>query len=76
MKYKITALLIEVIQPLLTISYPCLCIAGRNFISISIKVLKMTSRHDCLEVFLMKIKEEINSSITSQAYSLYTLLNL
>ena len=24
MKYKITALLIEIVQPLLTVSYPCL----------------------------------------------------
>lgn len=44
MKYKITALLIEIIQPLLTVSYPCLCSVGWNFISISIKVLMNTSR--------------------------------
>lgn len=25
MKYKFTALLIEIVQPLLTVSYPCLC---------------------------------------------------
>ena len=44
MKHKFTALLIEIIQPLLTVSYPCLCIAGWNFISISVKILMNTSR--------------------------------
>ena len=51
MKYKFIALLIEIIQPLLTVSYPCLCLVRWDFISFSIKVLKMTSRYDCLEVF-------------------------